>query len=221
MTIAVANAHEGSERRTPDGYRRAALCLHAMTPSDREWLMAELAPGHRQPLQELLGELRTLGVQPDPMLLEAANVRLSAAAAVPQDTRTHDRRSMAAALGRIDPATLCPLLAKEPDALIGRVLAMQDWPWSAQLLDQVGPTRRRIISAIKDERSTAASRARPSSNVLELAILTAIHQCSLAATMQTGATTPPARKRPQTLPARSIAAVHSLWQCWARKEGRK
>jgi hypothetical protein len=220
MTIAVANAHEGLERRTPDGYRRAALCLHAMTPSDREWLMAELAPGHRLPLQELLGELRTLGVQPDPMLLEAANVGLSAAA-VPQDTRTHDRHSMAAALGRIDPAMLCALLAKEPDALIGRVLAMQDWPWSAQLLDHVGPTRRRIISAIKDEFNTAASRTRPSSSVLDLAILTAIHRCSLAATIQTGATTPPARKRPQTLPARSIAAVHSLWQRWARKERRK
>ena len=51
------------------GPRKAALLLHAMPAESRLWVLAQLPPAQSEKLQDLLGELRELGIPADQDLL--------------------------------------------------------------------------------------------------------------------------------------------------------
>src|SRR6202012_3964965 len=49
--------------------RRVALTLHALQPADRGWMLARLEPQQRIALEDMLGELQSLGISPDRQLI--------------------------------------------------------------------------------------------------------------------------------------------------------
>jgi hypothetical protein len=51
--------------------RKAALLLHAMRPRDQRWILDQLDANQRMVLQDLLAELKELGIPAEPSLLDA------------------------------------------------------------------------------------------------------------------------------------------------------
>lgn len=135
--------------------RRAALVLHALSASDREWILRRLPRGASKVLRGLQGELDELGIPGDRALLEQFGTQVQAA----HEQRTaQDQAGMSVAqLCRIlvpsDPARLAGLLREEPPQLIASFLQLNDWPWREQFVQQLGPLRRKQVT----ERLTAGA----------------------------------------------------------------
>ena len=85
--------------------RRVALALHALGPSDREWLLDRLPV--RPALQELLRELSELAIPPDAELIRG--VFAAATAPVSAGSSSSAARALCRQLER-EPAALRPLL---------------------------------------------------------------------------------------------------------------
>lgn len=92
---------------TSPGQRRAALALHSLGPSDRDWLLKQLPQPEQHVLGGLLSELRGLGIPPD-----AAVIRAALASVASGDSMTVD-----------EARSLCLVLADEPGEFQGFLLA--------------------------------------------------------------------------------------------------
>ena len=120
--------------------RRAALLLHAMAPADRDWLLASLSPSQRERLQDLLRELRGLGIPADAPLLQAL-------------TREEPAPVLEGAVQRLEllsgheVAWLADRLREEPLEISAVLLAHRAWPWRAALLERFDPVRRQGVEA--------------------------------------------------------------------------
>ena len=117
--------------------RKAALLLHAMRPRDQRWILDQLDTGQRMVLQDLLAELKELGIPAEPSLLDAVADRYAG----PSPSMMGD----AEAIMQIDPAVLVQVLSQEPAGLIARLLELEAWPWSSHLLDGLEPSKRRDV----------------------------------------------------------------------------
>ena len=130
--------------------RRAALTLHAMAEPDRDWVLSGLDAGQRDILQPLLAELRSLGI-PEGAGLEplpdAAQPAGSPATRPPDDwLRTLDGQGVTA---------LAQVLSSEPPQVAQTLLALDDWPWGARLLQALAG------GAVRLEHSAPASPPSP------------------------------------------------------------
>lgn len=103
------------------GARRAALLLHAMQPADRQWLLAALPPQQGRALEDMLSELRALGIPPDRALLQPL-----------AETRGPTAAERLARLAPLQRQWLAQRLQDEGPEFAGRLLAGQ--PWSGALL---------------------------------------------------------------------------------------
>lgn len=157
-----------------DPLRSAALTLHALLPSDRDWLLAQLSGGHRAMLTPLLEELEALGIPGDPSLLASLETKEGDAASAP--AWPHE-------LPAGEVATLARVLAAEPPALTRSLLAMHAWTWRDLLLDAVGEDRRRTLEALPA--------AHPPAPLLRAAILQALR--TRCASQEVKAVAPPSR----------------------------
>ena len=133
--------------------RRAALLVHAMPQGDRQWLLASLPPHQRVELEELLAELRELGIPPDEQLLrEVVDAPIAVQpAAVPADPLEH------LAPGQV--AVLAALLRKEPPQLVATLLAARDWPWKEAFLRQLEPQHALVVAAAQPRRAKEVQQA--------------------------------------------------------------
>ena len=118
--------------------RKAALMLHAMSLSDREWLLNSVDPGHASELRALVGELEELGIPKDPSILEdlewkaiPKNVAAIGPVEDPWDT-----------LSSAHPDQVWDVLKDESTGFITRVLGMHAWPWAGDLMERLGPVQR-------------------------------------------------------------------------------
>ena len=126
---------------------KAALLLHALPADDRAWLLEKLPASERQALQSLLTELTELGIPADRSLLDevmsdmpdsrAASGKITAA---PGDLSMQE-------LTDIAPAMIAKILQDEPAMLIAHLLMINDWPWTAAALEQMGVLKRRQIES--------------------------------------------------------------------------
>lgn len=130
---------------TAAGTRRAALLLHALPPPDRQWLLGSLPAAQRTALQSLLQELQTLGIEPDPGMLQ---------------------RSLAPAshpLQELQPwqvAYLARWLAAQPALVTVRLLAAHAWQWQGALLAQLpAPHAAAVRAGLRLPRAPALEQA--------------------------------------------------------------
>ena len=90
----------------PAGRRRAALTLHALAASDREWLLEQLPAEDRSTLRGLLAELRELGIPADAEVIRSALAEAAPKGAMP-NAQAHVQ-----------------VLAREPEAFRGLLLSL-------------------------------------------------------------------------------------------------
>ncbi len=128
-------------------YQQAALSLHAMHASDRQWLLDRLPVSQRSRLASMLDELEQLGVPREPVLLDEVSGEPPAPPVHPlaERLREHDARN------------LCHALESEPDvvavALLGRA-----GPWKRDVLAGMPPARRAAIEEAVDRASPLPDR---------------------------------------------------------------
>jgi hypothetical protein len=138
--------------------RKAALLLHALGERDRQWLIDQLSEAERGAVQGLVGELRALGIPPDPGLLDEVadgrrppgdgSDRPSTSGAPPRQDVGDDPRSGSSsllALDRADLALLAGILRDEPPGLVATLLAARSWPWRQALLQHLDFSHRRQV----------------------------------------------------------------------------
>jgi hypothetical protein len=116
------------------GSRHAALLVHALAPTDREWLLSRLGMEERSALQPLLDELTHLGIPPDADLVRDAAQGVPASEATPDTSE----RGIVQRVDCLDPSAIVAALREEPAAIAHRLLTMHEWRWSvvvANMLD--------------------------------------------------------------------------------------
>lgn len=136
--------------------RRAALAVHGLAHSDRDWLLAQLPTGDRERLWGLLEELTALGIPGDRGLLEdllgpapftalvpASSGRASAMNSSPALVEATQRVT----LSRLDSVVIVKLFNSEPAGLIAHVLNIETWPWQGAVLEKLEPVKRQCVEA--------------------------------------------------------------------------
>jgi hypothetical protein len=123
-----------------NGPRRAALALHGLHASDRDWILAQLAAPERAPLDPLLEELRELGIPADRSMIDAAVTAAPAPISPPPAQTPRDRIRAAS------PARIREALAGEPAAVVASLIAVEPWPWRAAFLARLPHRTRGEIS---------------------------------------------------------------------------
>lgn len=129
--------------------RKAALLLHSMPSCDQEWLLKQLPVHQAEILLPLLNDLRELGIPADPELL--CEVALTPPVnPLPKATHNQARElsveAQIAALEAADCQLLCRILHDEPAGLIARVLELNAWPWTGDLLQRLSPVKRAQVA---------------------------------------------------------------------------
>ena len=123
------------------GCERAARRLAALSPADREWILARLS-------SEDVGRLRQAiaPAQPDPVSLDDPQGRVASASA----------------------ADVARALRDEPDWLVALVLAKRRWPWDRDFLAGLGPAR---LEKLRNMAEASAAAPRPGACDLAVAAL--------------------------------------------------
>jgi len=121
--------------------KRAALTLHGLTDSDREWVLSQLPDAQSGELRTLVDELRALGfpqdlgLEPDPP--PAAPKATSAPASTPP---------VVGKLEQVTPKALYRVLQDESPVLVSTLLEYRGWRWSRGLLRRFKRAQRRLIT---------------------------------------------------------------------------
>lgn len=105
--------------------RKAALALHGLAATDREWILDRLDSPHRERLDRLLGDLRSTRLSEDQSWVR----QILSEGQVSEAPRPGPRERLAAASG----AAVWAVLRTEPPVLTRGLLATGPWPWEAQL----------------------------------------------------------------------------------------
>jgi hypothetical protein len=140
------------------GLRRAALELHALGESDRNWVLAALPVGERGTLETLLAELRALGIPSDAGLPASPAVAPAPAATLPPAPAPAPQPEAVPALECLDAGrvtALARVLAAEPVALTRALLAVRRWHWRDALLRELDPPRRLELAGTFDATAPA------------------------------------------------------------------
>lgn len=107
---------------TSAGWRRAALALHALGSSDRDWLLMQLSQSEQRVLRELLSELSGLGISPDAAVIRTALEEADSN----DDNFAEQARHLCLVLADEAPAFQSLLLAMLPERQ--RAVVLRHWP---------------------------------------------------------------------------------------------
>lgn len=168
--------------------RSAALLLHALCESDRDWLLQQLRPEDSGALRGMLAELGQMGIPADCALVDGALGGVSCLKA--SDTGTHHDATQVhrpalpgtsdadviADLRQATPVILADVLRSESPWVIAIFLLAADWSWREQVLAHLGaPARGRVESAMRDQqRDSARIRA---ASALRASLCRQVHKC--------------------------------------------
>ena len=119
--------------------RKAAMLLHSMTASDRQWMLARIDPVQRPRVEALLAELAGLEFPVDADL-----VRESLAAAETKATMPAPRPTDLSGWSADEAARM---LLPESDDLIALLLRAGNWTWAGALRARLGTERARAVEA--------------------------------------------------------------------------
>ena len=157
----------------PDNSKKAALLLHAMAPSDRDWLLSQLPQSERHALQELLAQLLELNIPADESLLDSVLGDDHGAEIKVRELESNEDAVFLMNLDAYGVAALAGAFQRQPPRLIARALSLRPWRWRMQVLDKLPkPLRDSVIDAMR-----SISQNAPSDNALAIALLAAMRQC--------------------------------------------
>ncbi len=121
-----------------EGYRKAALKLHAMSPADQRWMLQQLDEEERAQLTELLHELKELGIAST----QDMTAEISADETVNKLLTAAPNRQVAErafhAIQSAPASTMSAVLSSEPDSVTAAILGMYPWHWRSAFLADAG-----------------------------------------------------------------------------------
>lgn len=134
-----------------EGFKKAALRIHGLAETDRQWVLDKLPERERN-------QLITFLVQLSEMKVPGGNSNFSElidrASDNYQETNTDDRAlspSKTDAVNTADLAAIVTVLSREPDWLIALVLLSSEWDWTESFIRSLDSDRRtRIYALIKE-----------------------------------------------------------------------
>jgi hypothetical protein len=133
------------------GMRSAALMLHGLAPSDRDWMLQQIPSAERRSLEELLRELRALDIAAEPRTVAQAIGEHRTRQQGASNVSDHDSLRAAA------PTAICMLLQREPVGLIDRVMTLDAWPWRSSTLELLHSLRDDVRCVAAQELKSAWS----------------------------------------------------------------
>lgn len=110
-----------------EGYRKAALYLHGLSKTDRQWFLGSLPQENKTALETLLEELAELGIPKKSMDLQL----------LPKP-RPIDNKGMSDTIQTLNATsadTIFALMQDEPPVLTAVLLSCYDWLWGQPLRD--------------------------------------------------------------------------------------
>jgi hypothetical protein len=152
------------------GIRRAALVLHTLQESDRDWLLTQFDADEKRLLLELLSELNSLGIPADKALLEQTIADVSQRSstfdsgkepfsAIDADTlEGAEERRKRDVLDDVHPGKMAHMLKDEPIELVARFMAFHTWSWRETTLELLGPLKRSQLQRLAYMRTSYAPR---------------------------------------------------------------
>jgi len=149
-----------------NGYRRAAMRLRSLGAADRAWLLDQLAPEERMRIAALLEEVDALHPEAEPEALGDL-VQEDLPAPATRAPESSLPQGPATALAHAHPDMIARVFADEPDWLVARVCAIENWPWLSAYLAAIDRARvARIEAQMRD--------AQPGRRALENALVAAV-----------------------------------------------
>lgn len=133
-----------------EDYRRAALCLHALSDVDRDWVLAQLSESHRASLRPLLDELVELGLPRASAELAWDDSALDGPVDVP---------GYVAPINAASADTVFRLLQREHGAAIALILEYYPWQWREAVIKRLEAKRPRGMRITAGRSSRATSQA--------------------------------------------------------------
>ena len=121
------------------GYRRAAVAIHGLEPSDQRWILAELPESDRSALTGYLDELTSLGFTNEAFVRDGL---ASMHAGGTTGSKPIER------IAHAKPLQMLAVLEGEPSSLIAQLLSLREWPWKAGFLKLLTPLRRERIRSL-------------------------------------------------------------------------
>lgn len=141
---------QATEAYAPTAGRRAALALHTVSGTDRDWVLDRLAPAQRLALLPLLAELQHLEVPVQPHWFRAQGVSAPGSDQGLWDAKPDPSPevTLLQALHQLTVDDAHALLVDEPDGLIAELLQAGRFDWRTPLLER-WPVRRASIERLE------------------------------------------------------------------------
>lgn len=136
-----------------EAYKKAALHIHSLNESDRQWLLGKLPPHQLERILPMLDELKSLGIPQRQELIETVNELAVVQPAVDQSP-PEEKEPPPEFVGQILPAApemLYFFLKNEPPAITAALLLAYDWPWRRAVLDAFDEIDRSAIQEAMEQ----------------------------------------------------------------------
>jgi hypothetical protein len=124
-------------------YRVAALKLQALHPSDREWILSQLASAKRKVLEDLLEELTSLGL--------IVSTKSTSEFSYFPVAKLELNRETFAFINQTDVKLVWSSMAALPQRIQAMVLHAAQWSWSAQIWNKFESHERSSLSVLISE----------------------------------------------------------------------
>lgn len=108
--------------------RQAALCLHALSKRDQQWLLDALPSRHCASLQGMLRELTLMGIPKDSSLIPTLD-----GFPLSNDADQYPLDTPERMLADMEAEVVLSHLENESDVVVAILLSVRQWPWSDAL----------------------------------------------------------------------------------------
>jgi flagellar motor switch protein FliG len=130
-----------------DLYKKTALVLYGLNPSDKDWLLSHLTKEQCVILSGHLKELEALGIQPVEQDVKSIieNFQDTYTKVVAKEDHISD---LLEGVDSLELKDIFSLLDGESDDSIALILAVSHWSWAPQFLSMLTPDKRDKIGQI-------------------------------------------------------------------------
>ena len=137
-----------------DGYKKAALRIHGLGETDRQWILGNLPEKEQGLLSVLLAQLSEMKL-PENHLVFSDMIEEESSAYDDTSARKNDQvLSEIKTINNVSAALATAVLSREPDWMIALALIGGDWDWTEELINQLGAHRRERVHALIQKMST-------------------------------------------------------------------